>query len=101
MPKQFDEREFLIQVRAIPTPSQLKADEADFYCGAFCNLYRVIGDNTYGVPDTDTCSREEHTEWWLAKLILKNYYKRTAHPTISISEMIAEADRFIKEEFKL
>ena len=55
---------------------------------ARCNLYRVIGDKTYGVPDTDTCSREERIEWLLAKLILKNYYKRTAHPTISISERI-------------
>lgn len=102
MPKQFDEREFLLQVRSIPTPSQLKADEqGDFYCGAFGNLYRVIGDNTNGVPATDSCSIEERLEMRLAKLILHNYYRRTAPETISIAQMIQEANEFLEKEFKL
>lgn len=98
----FDEREFLLQVRDIPTPSQLKSDERDCVCGAFYNLYTVIGDRTYGVPETDTIHpRAIREEWLRAKLILSNYYKRTAPETISIAEMCAEVDEFLRKEFRI
>ena len=98
----FDEKEFLLQVRNIPTPSQLKSEERDYVCGAFYNLYTVIGDKTYGVPATDVVfPREEQQEMRDAKLRLFKYYQRTAPGRISIKEMCAEVDKFLRKEFRI
>ena len=63
-------------------------------CGAFYNLYRVIGDNYNGVPSTDTGRPTENAEMMIAKLRCAACYNPIE--TISISEMIAEVDQFLK-----
>lgn len=61
--------------------------------GAFLNLYRVIGENTYGVPDTDTGRPTEQVEMWIAKRWL--IALRESWPTISRAEMDAEVAEFL------
>ena len=61
--------------------------------GAFLNLYRVIGENTYGVPDTDTGRPTERVEMWIAKRWL--IASRESWPTISRAEMDAEVAEFL------
>ena len=68
------------------------------YCGAFYNLYRVIGDCDNGVPSTDTKRPTEQAEMLIAKVRCAACYKEIE--TISIQEMIAEVDDFLKT-FKL
>lgn len=61
--------------------------------GAFLNLYRVIGENTYGVPDTDTGRPTEQAEMAIAKRWL--IASRESWPTISRAEMDAEVAEFL------
>ena len=57
------------------------------------NLYRVIGENTYGVPDTDTGRPTEQVEMWIAKRCL--IASRENWQTISRAEMDAEVAEFL------
>ena len=61
--------------------------------GAFLNLYRVIGENTYGVPETDTGRPTEQVDMWIAKRWLMSL--RESWPTISRAEMDAEVAKFL------
>jgi hypothetical protein len=61
--------------------------------GAFLNLYRVIGENTYGVQDTDTGRPTEQAEMVIAKRWL--IASRESWPTISRAEMDAEVAKFL------
>ena len=61
------------------------------------NLYRVIGENTYGVPDTDTGRQTEQVEMWIAKHWLIS--SRESWPTISKAEMDAEIRKFLAETY--
>ncbi len=70
-----------------PLPSR----ERDEQCGAFYNLYRVIGDNSYGVPATDLASPYEQIEMLVAR-VRCNVCMRSDRYYISIQEMIQEAN---------
>lgn len=88
-----------IATKAFPL-NYRKSDTFD--CGAFYDLYKVIGDCTNGVPATDHIfPRAERKDMRTAYRIIRALMEREKAETISVAEMIAEADRFIKKEFKL
>lgn len=72
---------------SLPRPSA----ERDDQCGAFQNLYRVIGDNSYGVPATDLASPYEQMEMLVAR-VRCNVCTRSDRECVSIQEMIQEAN---------
>ena len=77
---------------SLPRPNA----ERDDQCGAFYNLYRVIGDNSYGVPATDLASPYEQMEMLIAR-VRCNVCTRSNREYISIQEMIQEANGVVCE----
>lgn len=72
----------------------------DYGCGAFYNLYKVIGCyNSNGQPATDTDSEYERAEMIVARIRMN--YCTPEIETVSISEMCAEVDEFLRNEFKI
>lgn len=73
-----------------------------FDCGAFYDLYRVIGDCSDGVPATDKIfPQEERENLRMAYRIIRAQMEREKPETISITQMIVEVDKFLRKEFKL
>lgn len=90
-------------IATIAIPNHRKNADRD-YCGAFYNLYRVIGDCCNGVPYTDTDDKYEWAEMTIARVRL-NYCNRTRdiekdYSYTTITDMCNEVDKFLKN-FKL
>lgn len=85
-------------ISTISFPERRKRDD-EAYCGAFYNLYRVIGDCRNGVPQTDTNSEFEQVEMAIARIRINACYSKPE--TISIDQMIKEVDKFLSKEFRL
>lgn len=86
--------EFPFTTRSIPRWFAHKDDQ----CGAFYNLYQVVGACTNGVPATDTGSVTEEVEMYIARIRCLACQEQTEY--ISIMQMCCEVDEFLKD-FKL
>lgn len=75
-----------IKTTSLPNPGAKRDDQ----CGAFYNLYRVIGDCTHGVPASDTDSPYERAEMFIARIRMNAM--REKYEFVSIQEMIATAN---------
>lgn len=98
-------------IHTIPMPSwRDRQDRADF-CGAFGNLYRVIGKSNCGVPDTDEAGdtmvgSAAYVEMMIARVrmnyCMQSDNKKRGVDASTIDEMVAVVDEFLhnNKEFR-
>ena len=83
--------EFPITTQRIPRWFAHKDDQ----CGAFYNLYKVVGACTNGVPATDTDYPMEQAEMCVARIRCLACQEQTEY--VTIAQMCCEVDEFLKD----